>query len=125
MRVEITSAIVADNQQDLLKKMLNGWQGTIVGDKGYLLKMRGYFYEQGINLVTKARKNRKDRLISLADSALIKGRAVVESVIDVLKTVCNIEHTRHRSPINAFTHMLSGLIAYQFLDNKPTFQTKQ
>jgi hypothetical protein len=122
VRAEMTPANIADNQQDLLKRMLSGLQGTVVGDKGYLSKLRGYFYEQGINLVTKARNNMKNNLLTLADSALIQGRGVIESVIDLLKSVCNVEHTRHRSPINAFTHMLAGLVAYQFLDEKPKYK---
>jgi len=40
--------------------MLSGLQGTVVGDKGYLPKLRGYFHEQGINFVTKARNNMKN-----------------------------------------------------------------
>lgn len=122
VRMEITPGNVADNHHDLLKRMLSGLQGTVVGDKGYPSKLRGYFYEQGINLVTKAKNNRINNLLTLVDSARIQGRAVVESVIDLLKSVCNVEHTRHRSPINAFTNILVCLIAYQFLDEKPKYK---
>jgi len=73
-------------------------------------------------LVTKAKNNMKINLLTLADSARIQGRAVVESVIDLLKSVCNVEHTRYRSPINAFTHMLACLVDYQFLDEKPKYK---
>ena len=35
-------------------------------------------------------------------------------------TVFDIEHTRHRSPINAIAHSFGALIAYYFYDDKPT-----
>lgn len=50
---------------------------------------------------------------------LINKRAVVESVFDILSSICDIEHSRHRKPINACVHILSALIAYQYLDQKP------
>ncbi|RFS17211.1 hypothetical protein D0T08_05365 [Emticicia sp. C21] len=31
---------------------------------------------------------------------------MIESVNDILMTVLDIDHTRHRSPINAITHIL-------------------
>nr|WP_084489955.1 transposase [Niabella ginsenosidivorans] len=47
---------------------------------------------------------------------LLKKRGVIESVNDILKTVCDIEHTRHRSPIIAIINVYAGLCAYTFLD---------
>ncbi|WP_341763803.1 hypothetical protein [Candidatus Tisiphia endosymbiont of Beris chalybata] len=32
----------------------------------------------------------------------------------------NLEHTRHRSPINAFVHILSTLVAYSLKKTKPS-----
>ncbi|WP_342271607.1 hypothetical protein [Candidatus Tisiphia endosymbiont of Parasteatoda lunata] len=32
----------------------------------------------------------------------------------------NLEHTRHRSPINAFVHILSTLVGYSLKKNKPS-----
>jgi hypothetical protein len=55
-------------------------------------------------LLTEVGSKMKINLLNLADSARIQGRALVESDIDVLKTVCNVEHRRHVSPIHAFTH---------------------
>ena len=50
---------------------------------------------------------------------LLNKRAVVESVFDILGTVCDIEHSRHPKPINAAVHILSALIAYQYMEQKP------
>jgi len=49
----------------------------------------------------------------------LRKRAIIESVNDILISVFDIEHTRHRSPINAMAHMMSALIAYCFYEDKP------
>jgi Transposase DDE domain len=50
---------------------------------------------------------------------LLKKRGIIESVYRILKTVCDIEHTRHRSPINALVNLYAGLCSYAFLDRLP------
>lgn len=50
---------------------------------------------------------------------LINKRAVVESIFDIFATVWGIEHSRHRSPINADVHIFSAFIAYQYMEQKP------
>lgn len=51
---------------------------------------------------------------------LINMRPVIESAFDIMGTVYDIDHTRHRSPVNAITHILAGLVAYQHLPQKPS-----
>lgn len=36
------------------------------------------------------------------------------------KHVCQIEHTRHRSPYSFLAHLLAGLVAYCHLPKKPS-----
>ena len=48
-------------------------------------------------------------------------RAIIESVNDVLKNTCQIEHTRHRS----FDNFLGNLIAYSFLDKEPSIKLQR
>ncbi len=43
----------------------------------------------------------------------------METVIDELKNLCQIEHTRHRSPLNFTVNLLAGIIAYCLMPNKP------
>jgi hypothetical protein len=62
----------------------------------------------------------KNRLMPLIDKLLLRKRAIVESVIDQLKNISQIEHTRHRSPTNAFINILAGLIAYCHQPKKPS-----
>lgn len=116
----LTPASVADNNESLLKKMLKGLKGKCFGDKGYISKLFSYFYEQGLQLVHKIRGNMKNQLMYLNDKINLKKRALIESVNDILMTVFDIEHTRHRSPINAIAHTFGALIAYCFYDEKPT-----
>ena len=61
----------------------------------------------------------KNSLMNIYDKILPRKRALIETVNDQLKNVCNIEHTRHRSIDNFATNLLSGLIAYNLLPKKP------
>jgi uncharacterized membrane protein YjjP (DUF1212 family) len=47
-------------------------------------------------------------------------RALVETVNDELKNICQIEHTRHRNFVNFISNMISALIAYIFRPKKPS-----
>lgn len=48
--------------------------------------------------------------------------AVLETIVDQLKNISQIEHSRHRSPINFVINLLTGLIAYCFQAKKPSLQ---
>lgn len=116
---ELTPANVSDNQADLLRSLFKKLHGNCYGDKGYLTSIFEELYANGLRLITKIRKNMKNTLLPLLDRYWLFKRGIIESVNDILMTVCNVEHTRHRSPHNAFTHILGSLIAYSFLDQKP------
>ncbi len=58
--------------------------------------------------------------IPLKDKLILRKIAVIESVNDELKNICQIEHTRHRSFINFITNLIAGLLAYSFLPKKPS-----
>lgn len=77
------------------------------------------FYENGLQMVTKVRSNMKNKLMNIKDKFNLKKRALIESVNDILMTVFDIDHTRHRNPINALAHTFGGLIAYCFSERKP------
>ena len=61
-----------------------------------------------------------NKLIKWSDKQLLRKRAVIESVIEQLKHICQIEHTRHRSPINFLANLFSALIAYCHFSQKPS-----
>ncbi len=48
------------------------------------------------------------------DKLLLRKRALIESINDELKNMCQIEHTRHRSPTNFLVNLFSDLVAYTF-----------
>jgi hypothetical protein len=96
--------------------------GKLIADRGYISQA---LFEQlldtfNLRLITKLRKNMKNRLMPWIDKLLLRKRAIIESVIDQLKNISQIEHTRHRSPINAFINIIAGLIAYCHQPKKPS-----
>lgn len=116
----ISSANVSDNNAEVLNYLLGNLKGHCFADKGYLTKLFEQFYDQGLKIVTKIRRNMKNQLMELSEKYWLFKRAIIESVNDILMTVCDIDHTRHRSPVNAFVHLLGGLMAYSFIDDKPS-----
>ena len=72
-----------------------------------------------INFITKVRKNMKPVQHTPFDQALLKRRSLIETVFDELKNLCQIEHTRHRSHTNFIVNLMSGIIAYCLMPNKP------
>lgn len=120
VRFLITPANVADNNKQVLARLLSGLQGKCYGDKGYLSCLLEELLEQGLHLVAKTRKNMKNMLLSLSDKINLSKRGAIEAVNDILMSVCDIDHTRHRNPINALVHIISGLTAYSFLEHLKT-----
>jgi Transposase DDE domain len=98
--------------------------GRLFGDKGYIsvALVERLFLEQGLRLITKLRKNMRNMLLPLADHLLLRKRALIETIFDQLKNVCQIEHSRHRSPINFLVHLLAGLAAYSHQPKKPSLR---
>src|SRR5262249_53505861 len=76
--------------------------------------------EHGVHLVTRLRKNMRNRLMEVSDKLLLRKRALIESINDQLKNICQVEHSRHRSPVNFLINLLGGLIAYCHLPKKPS-----
>jgi hypothetical protein len=95
-------------------------RGKLFGDRGYIsAPLTQLLFEQGLHLITRLRKNMKNHLMHLSDKLLIRKRAIIESIIDQLKNISQIEHSRHRSPANFVVHLLAGLIAYSYQEKKP------
>ena len=87
--------------------------GKLIGDKGYISQtLFEKLMQRGLRLITKLRKNMKNRLVEMEDKILLRKRAIIETVNDQLKNISNIEHSRHRSLWNFLGNVASGLIAY-------------
>jgi hypothetical protein len=108
-----------DDRQPVPAMVKKVW-GKLFGDKGYLSQdLSERLLMQDLQLITKVRKNMKQRLLSIFDKLLLRKRAVMESVIDQLKNISQIEHSRHRSVTNFLVNVLAGLIAYSHREKKP------
>lgn len=94
--------------------MLESLKGLAFGDKGYIGKeLFEKLIGKGLKLITRKRKNMKDiQLLSTYEKQLLNQRGIIETVIDHLKHHYYIWHTRHRSIINAMTHLVAALAAY-------------
>ena len=76
--------------------------------------------QKDITFVTRAKKNMKNKLMDLHDRLMLRKHAVIESINDFLKNICDIEHSRHRSITNFLVNLISALAAYSFLPKKPS-----
>ena len=118
LAIRLTPGNVDDRKP--LSGLVSGLFGKLYADKGYLSKtLTESLKNIGIDLITKVRRNMKPIVHSLFDDALLRQRSLVETVFDELKNLCQVEHTRHRSPINFVVNVLSGIIAYCLMPNKP------
>jgi hypothetical protein len=116
-----TPGNVDDRNEEVIEKVTSNVFGKLFGDKGYLSsKLFEMLYDKNIQLITKVKKNMKNRLMPIIDKILLKKRALIESINDQLKNISQLEHTRHRSPVNAMVNWISALIAYTYQPKKPS-----
>ena len=119
----VTPGNVDDRQPvpQLMQQIHNPF-GKIFGDKGYIsAKLTQDLLETfRVQLVTKLRKNMKNKLMDEIDKYFLRKRAIVESIYDQLKNISQIEHTRHRSLTGFMINLLAGLIAYCHQPKKPS-----
>ncbi len=86
--------------------------------KDFIYKLKA----QSIEIVTKVKKNMKKRIMNMTQKFYLSKRGLIETVNDQLKNICQIEHTRHRKPENAFVNLVAGLVAYAFKPRKPSIR---
>ena len=108
-----------DDRRPVAKLVRSLW-GKLFGDRGYLgQELFDDLWARGLQLITKLKRNMKNKLMPLWDKLLLRQRALIECVNDQLKNISQIEHTRHRSPSNGIVNMLAAVVAYTFQPNKP------
>ena len=99
-------------------------KGWAFADKGFI---NGHATEQllqkGLHLLTGLRSNMKNKLMNYTQKILLQKRGLIESIYDILKTVCDIEHSRDRSPVNALLNVFAGVCAYTYLERLPNIFT--
>jgi len=117
----LTTGNVDDRDWNVISKLTKQMFGKVFADRGYIsAPLFAKLYSNGIQLITKLKKNMKNKLMHMTDKILLRKRAVIESVNDFLKNVCQIEHSRHRSVANFIVNIISALVAYSFLPTKPS-----
>lgn len=95
--------------------------GKLFADKGYLSQaLTQQLRQRGISLITKLKSNMKNRLMLLSDKLLLRKRSILETIIDQLKNISQIEHSRHRSFANFMVNLVAGLVAYCHQPKKPS-----
>ena len=106
-------------------ELVKGLFGKLFGDRGYVSQpLFEALYDGGVQLVTKLKKRMKNRLLPLFDKIMVRKRAIIESVMDQLKNISQIEHSRHRSVANCFVNLLGGLVAYTWREKKPSLNIR-
>jgi hypothetical protein len=121
--VKITAGNVDD--RDPVPELARALFGKLFGDRGYISQaLFEQLGEQGVQLITKLRKNMKNKLLPLLDKLLLRKRSIVDTVNDQLKNISQIEHSRHRSPFNFFVNRMAGLVAYTFREKKPSLNLR-
>ena len=119
----ITQGNVDDRNMDVMNILTQNVSGKLFGDKGYIsAKLFEYLKDKGVHLVTSIKKNMKNKLMPMLDKILLRKRSLIETVNDELKNMCDIEHSRHRSPINFFINLISGIVRYTYFDKKPSLK---
>lgn len=125
-----TTGGTSDTHIGVLFYLLKDLNGCVFGDKGYLMnqdKLAFVEYEGRLDFFAKPRSNAKkvsQKQIPDEAQKMAKKRPIIETVIGLQKGSLDLEHTRHRSALNAFTHMLAAMCAYSFYQRKPKVSIK-
>ncbi len=100
LNVQITPGNIDDRVPvpDLVESLF----GKVFADRGYVSKSlaQKLWSDFGIQFFAKPRRNMKNSLMRLTDKLLSRKRFIIETIIDQLKNISQIEHSRHRSPVN-------------------------
>lgn len=75
-----------------------------------------WWYSMGQKLYPNTQK----LLMRWHDQLLSRKRAIIETIIDQLKNISQIEHSRYSSPVNFCVNLLCDLIAYCHQPKKPS-----
>ncbi len=118
LATQLTPANIDDRKPML--ELTRNLTGKIYADRGYISQTLGDALQtRNLCLITKVRKNMKQKQMSDFDEALLNKRMLVETVIGLLKSQTQIQHTRHRSWTNYQVNQVAALIAYTHLKKKP------
>jgi transposase len=118
LSIKVTPGNVDDRKPDafLCREVF----GRVYADKGYVAQwLVNSLRARQMNFITKVRKNMKPVQHTSFDQAILKRRFLIKTVFDELKNLCHVEHTRHRPQANFIVNLMSGIVAYCLMPNKP------
>ena len=109
------------NDKKPVPSMMHNLFGKLLGDKGYISRiLAAEIIQKGIKLVTKVKRNMKKQFLPTMEKVLLRKRAIIDTVNDQLKNICQVEHYRHRSHWNFFANILAALVAYAVKPKNPS-----
>ena len=109
------------NDRSPVMNLMRGISAKLIGDKGYISKkLSAELFEQNATLITNIKKKMKNCLMDITDKIMLMKRSFIETIFSSIKLLGTLVHHRHRSPVNAFTHLFAGLISYQIRTDKPS-----
>lgn len=74
------------DDRKVVPELTGGIVGKLFGDKGYISeKLFRQLHEKGLQLITRLKKDMKNKLMLLADKMKLRRRGIIESVNDQLK----------------------------------------
>jgi hypothetical protein len=122
---KLTTENITDNNENVLLTLCKKVFGKLYGDKGYIVKESVFdkLFFDGVHLVTSIKKNMKNKLMSIYDKVMLRKRALIETIIDQLKNIAQIEHSRHRCLTNFITNIFAALCAYSYAPKKPSLKS--
>jgi hypothetical protein len=104
-----------------VEHLATGLGGQLFGDRGDISQaLHDLLLGQGLEWLTKMRKNMKNCVMRLGDTLLLRKRTLSETVHEQLKNIRQIEHTRHRSVTGLTGNLVAGFGAYSYRPTKPS-----
>ncbi|MEX0447555.1 IS982 family transposase [Xenorhabdus sp. SGI246] len=121
LALKVTPGNVSD--RELVRELSKDLTGSLYGGKGYLgQELADDLAQRGLTFITKKRRNMKAQALAEWDKLMLKKRFIIETINGQLKTLSQIEHSRHRSITGFLLTVLSGLIAYCLKEKKPSLK---
>jgi len=97
-----------------VENLCKNLMGKVFSDKGYLSKeLFEKLMGKGIELITHIRKNIKNAFMPIWDKLMLRKRSMIETIIDQIKNISQIEYSRHRSIPNFMVNLIAGITAYE------------
>ena len=103
-----------------MRKLVHPLWGKRFGDRGYRSQeLFEQLWRPGLSLLTRLKRNRKNRLMPGMDKLLLPPRAIMACVNEQLKNSSPVEPTRHRRATHGIVHRGAAVGAYTFQPQKP------